>query len=321
MSIGTVTAPVERALQAMEDLLYRQADGFHADLQAALHHLLQAGGKRMRPSVALLSGHLVDADEEALIYLAAALEMLHTATLVHDDLIDGALLRRGVPTLNAQWSPAATVLTGDFLFARAARLAALTRSVRVMERFAETLSTIVNGEIHQLFEGGGYTDRETYYWRIYAKTASLFELATTAAADLGHPSEEEARALQRYGYALGMAFQIVDDVLDFRGDQAQVGKPVGRDLQNGIVTLPALLYLMRHPEDETFQGLLQGRRLAREEVQALVARIQASGAVEEALEEARAFVEEALDALQVFSPSPEREALASLARYVVERDK
>ncbi len=321
MNIGTVVAPVEGALREAEDLLYRQAEGFHPDLKAALHHLLQAGGKRVRPSVALLSGSLVGADKDALVYLAAALEMLHTATLVHDDLIDGALLRRGVPTLNAQWSPAATVLTGDFLFARAARLAAQTQSVRVMERFAETLSVIVDGEIHQLFEGARYTDLDTYYWRIYAKTASLFELATTGAALLGHPSSEEADALQRYGYALGMAFQIVDDVLDFRGDERQVGKPVGRDLQNGIVTLPTLLYHLTRPEDPTLRGLLAGRRLSTEEVQALVERIRASGAVDRALEEARRFVRQAMEALEVFPPSPERDSLAYLARYVVERNR
>ncbi len=321
MNIGTVTAPVEQALQEVEALLYRQAEGFHHDLEAALHHLLQAGGKRIRPTVALLSGRLVQADEERLITLAAALEMLHTATLVHDDLIDGALLRRGVPTLNARWSPAATVLTGDFLFARAAHLITQTRSVPVIAMFAETLSIIVNGEIHQLFEGGHYTDVEAYYRRIYAKTASVFELATVAACHLGRPSPQQAQALRDYGYAVGMAFQIMDDVLDFRGDAERLGKPVGHDLRNGLMTLPSLLYYLEHPSDPLFQRLLAGERLPRKDMEELIHNIQRSTALERAQQEAHRFVEQAVHALEEAFPSqPEREALITLARYIVARD-
>ncbi len=319
--MGTVVAPVEQSLHEVEALLYRQAEGFHQDLEAALHHLLRAGGKRIRPTVALLSGRLVEAEEDRLITLAAALEMLHTATLVHDDLIDGALLRRGVPTLNAQWSPAATVLTGDFLFARAAKLISQTHCVPVIEMFAETLSIIVNGEIHQMFEGGRYTDKEAYYWRIYAKTASVFELATVGAGKLGDPTPEQAQALQRYGYAVGMAFQIMDDVLDFRGETQRMGKPVGHDLRNGLITLPSLLYYLEHPQDPALQRLMAGERLKQDEVEALIRRIQDSDALPQAVDEARRFVDEAVEALRgAFPPQPEREALISLADYIVERD-
>lgn len=314
-----VTELIEEDLQAVEALLARQADGFHEDIQAALHHLLQAGGKRMRPTVALLAGRMVGAERDTLLHLAAALEMLHTATLVHDDLIDGALLRRGVPTLNAQWSPAATVLTGDFLFARAAHLAAQTRSLAVMERFAETLSIIVDGEIRQMFEGGRYITREAYYRRIYAKTASMFELATVAAGLLGQPSPEEAEALQQYGYAFGMAFQIVDDILDFCGDPKTLGKPVGGDLRNGLVTLPVLLY-REHHQDADLEAFLEGRTLSRDALDALIDRIRYSSALALAMEEARSLVQAAVDALSVFPPSPERTALKTLAHYVVERE-
>src|SRR3990170_2418606 len=140
-----------------------ESNGHHPDLGAALDHLLSSGGKRVRPAVALLTGGMLGADPGRLIILAAAIELLHTATLVHDDLIDGALLRRGMPTLNAHWTPAATVLTGDFIFARAARLAAETASVEVMRAFAETLSVIVNGEITQMFDHRGIPTRENYF--------------------------------------------------------------------------------------------------------------------------------------------------------------
>src|SRR5450830_616922 len=147
--------PVQEDIQAVEDLMRSQAEGRHPDLKAALDLLLSSGGKRIRPTLTLLVGKMLGADYQRLITLAAAIEMLHTATLVHDDLIDGSLLRRGLPTLNAQWTPGATVLTGDFLFARAAALTSETDSVRVMNVFARTLMIIVNGEINQMFVGRG----------------------------------------------------------------------------------------------------------------------------------------------------------------------
>ena len=163
--------PIQERLQQVEQVMLSQAEQHHPDLGAALEHLLSSGGKRIRPAVALLTGGMLDGDPDRLVKLGAAIELLHTATLVHDDLIDGALLRRGIVTLNAQWSPAATVLTGDFIFARAAKLAAETDSVPVMRLFAETLATIVNGELTQMFTSRGLASREDYLKRIYAKTA------------------------------------------------------------------------------------------------------------------------------------------------------
>jgi geranylgeranyl pyrophosphate synthase len=167
-----------------------QADESHPDLRAALEHLLAAGGKRVRPTLSLLVGNMLDAPLEKLVTLGAAVELLHTATLVHDDLIDGALLRRGMPTLNARWSPPATVLTGDFLFARAAKLAAETDHLPLMKLFSETLAVIVNGELTQMFTSRGLINRDNYYKRIYAKTASLFEMTARAAAMVS-PSDED----------------------------------------------------------------------------------------------------------------------------------
>ncbi|MBE0411422.1 MAG: polyprenyl synthetase family protein, partial [Anaerolineales bacterium] len=201
-----------------------EASRSHPDLSAALDHLLSSGGKRIRPTIALLTGGMLGAEPEKLITLASAIELLHTATLVHDDLIDGALLRRGIPTLNAKWSPAATILTGDFIFARAAKLAAETNSVEVMHLFADTLSIIVNGEITQLLANNSPINRQTYFERIHAKTASMFELATTAAAILSQTEKEIIKCLNVFGYEIGMAFQIVDDILDFTGTEKELGK-------------------------------------------------------------------------------------------------
>jgi len=236
----TFLQPIQERLLEVDAVMLAQADQHHPDLGAAMEHLLYSGGKRIRPAVALLTGSMLGGDQKRLITLGASIELLHTATLVHDDLIDGSLLRRGITTLNAQWSPAATVLTGDFIFARAAKLAAETDSVPVMRLFAETLATIVNGEITQMFTSKGLASKEDYLQRIHAKTASMFELSTAAAALLSPVDEFLVEEVRLFGYDIGMAFQIVDDVLDFTGEQTTVGKPVGSDLRQGLITLPAL---------------------------------------------------------------------------------
>ena len=259
MSTATFFTPVQAGIHLVEERMRAQADlDSHPDLRAALEQLLEAGGKRVRPTIVLLAGNMLGADQDKLVTLGAALEMLHTATLVHDDLIDSALLRRGMATLNSKWSPAATVLTGDFLFARAARLASEIDNLRLMQRFAETLAIIVNGELTQLFTARGLISRQNYYTRIYAKTASLFEMSGLSAGMVSTDDEAVQNALKTYGYETGMAFQIVDDVLDFSGEPQIVGKPLGSDLLQGLVTLPAIYYAETHPDDPDVEALRQG---------------------------------------------------------------
>jgi geranylgeranyl pyrophosphate synthase len=262
---------------------------------------------------------MLGAPEEKLITLGASVELLHTATLVHDDLIDGALLRRGMPTLNARWSPAATVLTGDFLFARAAKLAAETDHLPLMKLFAETLATIVNGELTQMFSARGVIERENYYQRIFAKTASLFEMASLAAAMVATEDEEMRASMKVFGYEVGMAFQIVDDILDFTGEESAVGKPIGSDLLNGLVTLPAIYYAEAHPDNEDVRALPEGGWKDTERVQRLVDNIRRSQAIQQSMEEARRAIRRALKALNDAPLSPEREALEDLAKFIVDR--
>jgi geranylgeranyl pyrophosphate synthase len=322
LTTATFFTPVQESIRLVEARMRAEADGHHPDLAAALEHLLASGGKRVRPAIALLTGGMLGADLDRLVTLAAAIELLHTATLVHDDLIDGALLRRGIPTLNSQWTPAATVLTGDFIFSRAAKLAAETDSVEVMRIFAETLTTIVNGEITQMFSSPGLTDREDYYRRIYAKTASMFELATTAAAVLSPVDEEVIETVRVYGYEIGMAFQIIDDVLDFIGEQDTVGKPVANDLRQGLITLPTILYMKSHPEDPDVKFVREGNhhydeaRLAR-----LATAIRQSTAIDEAIAEAQRFVCRGLDSLTGLPANTERQALEELAEYITRRHR
>lgn len=291
----------------------------HPDLRAALEHLLAAGGKRIRPTLGLLVGNMLGGNSDTLVTLGAAVELLHTATLVHDDLIDGALLRRGTETINARWSSAATVLTGDFLFARAAKLAAETDNIQLMRYFAETLAVIVNGELTQLFSARGVINRDNYYQRIYAKTASLFEMSTRAAAMISTSDKAVIESMRKFGYELGMAFQIVDDLLDFTGEQSAVGKPLGSDLLQGLVTLPAIYYAEANPDNPDVRSLAAGGWGDHERMERLVHSIRSSDSVRFAMREAETHVQRAIDCLTVFDDSEERAALEELARYVVDR--
>ena len=293
---------------------------YHPDLQSVLTYLLSSGGKRIRPVVTLLSGDMLGADEENLLNLAAAVELLHTATLVHDDLIDGAMLRRGIPTLNTRWSPAATVLAGDYIFARAAGFAAATNKVELMAVFSETLATIVSGEITQLFNSRGKACREDYYKRIYAKTASLFRASTYCAALISPVDQPVVNAMESFGYEIGMAFQIVDDILDFTGEQTTVGKPVANDLRQGLVTLPAICFAENYPDNADMQLVLNGVYDDVAGMNRLVDAIRASGAIQQAMQEARQFVDRGLAVIASLPDSTEHRALEELAHYIVDRD-
>ncbi len=296
-----------------------QADGHHPDLGTALDLLLSSGGKRIRPTLTLLIGKMLGGPRDSLITLAAAIELLHTATLVHDDLIDGALLRRGMATLNSQWSPGATVLSGDFLFSRAANLAAETNSIPVMKLFSKTLTIIVNGEITQLFSAQSPINREDYFKRIYAKTASLFETSACAAALVSPVNDEVVENMKRYGYQVGIAFQIIDDVLDFVGDQETVGKPLGSDLRQGLITLPTLNYIEQHPDDEQVMSLLKGNCLSNDQILQLIDAIRSSNAIKLSLDEACKYVENGIDSLRTQPPGSIRQSLEDLALYIVQR--
>jgi geranylgeranyl pyrophosphate synthase len=317
---ATFTAPIEDRIELVEERMRAQSDGHHVAVGAALHHLLSSGGKRIRVVVTLLTGKMLGGDPDKLVTLAAAIESLHTATLVHDDLIDGAMIRRGIPTLNAQWSPAATVLTGDFIFAKAAKLAADTGSVEVMRIFADTLATIVNGEITQLFSSRWVANREDYYRRIYAKTASLFEASSTTAAKLSNANDEVVSYVKKYGYEIGMAFQIIDDILDFTSEQTTMGKPVASDLRQGLITLPVLYYLENHPNDSDMKNILESSFCDEDCLGRLLSSIREGGAIELSLNEARQSVQRGLDMLLHLPESKERKALEDLACYIVDRE-
>ena len=292
------------------------------DLQAVVDYLIGAGGKRLRPAITLMAAHFYPVDAPKAHALAASVELLHTATLVHDDLIDNSLFRRGMPTLNVSWSPGATILTGDFLFARSAQLAAETDNVRIVNTFAQTLMTIVGGELNQLFNNGhgNVPSVEEYHQRIYAKTASLFAAGTETGGVLCGAPEPEIQALRDYGYYLGMAFQVIDDILDFRGEEAHLGKPVANDLRQGIATLPAMLFNEQQPGHPLILKAVRREGVSDAEIRQIVAQIRASGCVEASMAEARRFAVEAQQALERLPDNDYRRAMHAIVDYAVDRD-
>lgn len=299
-----------------------QAENYHSDLKQAVELLFATGGKRIRPTIILLIGKLLHSDRAKRITLAAAIELLHTATLVHDDLIDGALLRRGAPTLNSKWSPAATVLAGDFMFSCAANLAAQTDSIQVMQLFSQTLITIVNGEISQMLNDKGTIDRAEYYSRIYAKTASLFETSAKSAALISLADSTIVEHFRIFGYALGMSFQIVDDVLDYIGSETNLGKPVGGDLRQGLITAPLLFFAENSLYFPEIQPFIEGKyREDKSAIDTLVSKIANSEAIEQSLKEASHFALQAKESLGFLSDTPEKKALSEIADFIVQRNQ
>lgn len=282
-----------------------------------LEWVFGSGGKRLRPALVFLTARLGTSEPERVMSLAAAVETLHAATLVHDDLVDGALVRRGMPTVNARWTSGATVLAGDWLFARAARFAAATGSVEVMDVFARTLGTMTEGELRQLAGRAAIPTREEYEYRIYAKTAALFEASAEAAALLSLGSGPLVARLASFGRELGIAFQIVDDILDFSSTERELGKPVGSDLRTGTVTLPVLLHLEAHPEART---LLERGAQGAQSVEELVERVRHDRvALEGAAAIAGQHLAAALSHLAAVPECPARLDLERLARFAVER--
>jgi geranylgeranyl pyrophosphate synthase len=311
---------VQDEYKAVENLMLSQADGYDRDIHAALELILSSGGKRVRAILSLLVGKMLAASRERTILMASAIELLHTATLVHDDLIDGSLLRRGAPTLNSRWSPGATVLTGDFIFAAAAKLAAETNSIRTMKAFAQTLTIIVNGEVNQMFSGRCTANRQDYYRRIYAKTASLFETAAETAALISRVDDTIVEKIKHFGYSIGMAFQIIDDILDFTGEQEKLGKPVGSDLRQGLVTLPVIYFVELHPDSPKSKELLSGNCFTDDDqIKELVNAIRNSKAIDLAFKEAVDFVDKGLIELRTLPECPERKSIEDLAEYIVKR--
>jgi geranylgeranyl pyrophosphate synthase len=306
---------VRKDLQSVEARMKEVPFPSPAPVVESLERLLAAGGKRLRPALSLLFGRMLSVPDDPLFQLSASLEIVHTATLIHDDLVDGAPVRRGIPTVSSRLSAGAAVLAGDFLFAWAARLAAATGSIPVVQKFAGTLGAIIDGEIRQMSSADMDCTLAEYEHRIQSKTAALFEVSCMGPALLAEDSAAADRAAE-YGRSFGMAFQIADDILDYTGDSADTGKPAGQDLRQGLVTLPAILYFQSHPEDPDVSAFRAGKNETGLRAR-LVDKIRLSDAIEESRRCARRHIDRALEALASFPGGLHRKALEVLVSSIV----
>jgi geranylgeranyl pyrophosphate synthase len=318
LQIIPLLEPIRPEIEQVEDLLDDMLARIEEPLSSMLRHALR-GGKRVRPAMVILTGRMFASLLAPFHSLAAAVDMLHTATLIHDDLVDGSALRRGRETLHMVWPAGATVLAGDYLLGQATSLIAALEHPRVLKVFAEILCTMCSGEIKRvLVTRGKHGRREDYYGSIEAKTASFFAASMEMAGILAGGEERQVAALRRFGRELGLAFQIVDDVLDLIGDEALLGKPAGSDLRQGLITLPILCYLERTEDGSPVKAVLSGQRDT-EHVRAAIEAICSSGAIEASLAEARAHARRSQKTLATLPDSTSRQMLCSLAEYVVER--
>lgn len=319
---GIMRADLERVNERVAQVA--QVD--FPEASALVHDIVSAGGKRLRPLVLLLAGRAFDyrAQFDRLVTAAAGVELLHTASLIHDDTVDRSALRRGKPTLNSVLSAGATILIGDYLFAQSAMLAAATGNVRVVAIFASTLGDICNGQLREMFQAHRLDQtREEYDARIYGKTASLFAGSAEMGAVLGNASEEQIQALRGFGADIGMAFQVVDDVLDITGQIADLGKPVGNDLREGTITLPTLFYaselLLGSNEWQQLERVASGHANGDGELEAVIASVRASDAIEQTYAVAETFIDRAKSRLDDL-PDPEtRELLWEVADIALSR--
>lgn len=287
------------------------------------HYLQESGGKRLRPALVLLTARLCGCPEESMVRLAAIVEMIHSATLVHDDIIDGADMRRGRPSTNSRWGSHMSVLAGDWLYMQAFSLALEERRFEILDTLIGLTQNMVEGELIQFEILGRVVTREQHMDLIRRKTACLFEVSSKLGALAAGERPEVTQRLSCYGYHLGMAFQMVDDILDFTASAQTLGKPVGNDLREGKMTLPAIYAWDKASPDERRQletVMRDGNyeRVPFDEIRTILERYRA---LDQARQEGRQHAEQARQQIAGFPASPWREALITIPELLMNRDR
>ncbi|WP_092858802.1 polyprenyl synthetase family protein [Albimonas pacifica] len=315
---------VSEDLEAVNRLIAERMASEHAPrIPEVTRHLVEAGGKRLRPILTLASARMAGYDGHDHVKLAATVEFIHTATLLHDDVVDESEKRRGRPTANLLWDNKSSVLVGDYLFARSFQLMIEAGSLRVLDILANASAVIAEGEVLQLATANDLgTGEAAYLQMIHGKTAALFAAATEVGGVIAGAPEAQVQALKTYGTALGMAFQIVDDVLDYGGASANLGKNTGDDFREGKVTLPVLLAVEAAPDEAArafWKRVIEKRDQRDGDLAQALALMAQADALTGAETRARAYAAEAREALAAFPASPLRGALEGVVEFVVAR--
>ena len=317
----SIYSPILAELSLVEDRLHDLANTSIPELEPLLEHALSHGGKRVRPALTLLAASIFPTDTDNPVKMATGVELLHLATLIHDDTVDDADTRRGQASVSGRWGKEVAVLLGDYLFATSATLVCDTGNLRVVRRFAETIMELASGELIEYFNTfNPQQELERYYDRIYRKTASLFRTASETGAVLSAAGENQVQALSSYGYNIGMAFQVVDDLLDILGDESELGKPVGNDLKHGVLTLPTIMLMEQYPDSNPIPRLFKepedGCAL-----ELALDMIRSSSIIPDCFAVIREYCDQAILALESLPKVEGRDSLESMAAYVRERSR
>ncbi len=320
----SIYALVDKQFSTVNQLILNELHSHIHLVEDISQYLITSGGKRIRPLVTLLvAAALGDTDNAKQAKLATAIEFLHTATLLHDDVVDMSSLRRGKPTANANWGNASSVLVGDFVYSRAFQLMVAVGDLSVMEVLSDTTVKIAEGEVQQLSEIGNIDLNEAAYFEVIErKTAQLFAGACEAAAIVAGATPEISRHMRAFGKSLGLAFQLIDDYLDYAGDPAQLGKNVGDDLAEGKLTLPLIQALkVSYEQDSThhseLKNIIKNKDLNR--ISSVISIVQATGAMQYTRDRALENIERANQSLNELPASPYKAALAELGEHVLAR--
>ena len=321
MPLDSIRALVKTDLTATDRFLIAELESTVPLINQIVEYIVSCGGKRIRPLLVLLSAHAFEHKDNHQVQLAAAIELIHTATLLHDDVVDSAAMRRGKHTANHMWGNEASVLVGDFLYSRAFQLIVRLQNLTVMNIFADATNIIAEGEVLQLINcKNPETTEEAYFDVIARKTGKLFEVSTQMGPAICARSHDEMLAMKDYGMHLGIAYQLIDDVLDYSASTEQMGKSQGNDLSEGKPTLP-LIHAMR-------SGSMAEAKLIREslmtgaidKLQDVLAVIESTKAIEYTANAAKRHINKAMLALNMIPDSPYRKAMSDLAEFVVARD-
>lgn len=321
MDFKAIYSVVDADFKAVNDLIVRQMHTQVPFIEQVGRYIIDSGGKRLRPLVCLLAARALGYQGHHHLTMAAVVEFLHTATLLHDDVVDASNLRRGRATVNAVWGNAPSVLVGDFLISRAFQMIVGVGNMQILQIISDATNLIAEGEVLQLVNcRNPETSEDSYFRVIHYKTAKMFEAAAQSGAVLAGPSEAQELAVANYAAAVGSAFQLVDDVLDYTGNAETMGKNVGDDLAEGKPTLP-LIHAIRHAAPNKAQVIKDAiRNGGLDHLQEIVQTVQECGALEYTLRRAREKVQDAKDQLIVLPETHYKEALLALADLAIQRD-
>jgi len=322
-TLSRLLASIQPDLDKVDAIFQERATSGLDILNSASMYVLGSPGKRLRTALTLLSGKLNTYRLDKLLPLSVAFEMVHLATLIHDDIVDNALTRRGNPTVNALWGNSIAILLGDYYFAKTAGLIADINDNRIDHLFSDMVASVCEGTIMEIMTAGRIDlTVESYYEKISHKSASLIAACCKGGAIVGQACEEEIDQLNEYGMNLGIAFQIIDDILDYTEDQATIGKPAGNDLRQGMVTLPLIYALQGQPHNGHYQevhDLLNGTSHSEEDIRAVVNWVVRGSGVKRSLADAHTYASKAREALSHFAPTHDRQILDELIDFVVTR--